>query len=311
MLKRSRRSSREKTRSEVSGQALAGLTREQLQSKLDWLVRMRIVEASANNWVAGVEDRGTSDEPPVHSASKSGGSLRSTPATRILYSIHPAVRDGFLSGISGEAAVAGHEAVRKGSGSLSRRQPPVRIRPIPPRSTCWKRSSTTRSSPATSAKPTTSTENRIGGYKNLGWRLGAYERGERICRAFAGGQSPETVAFRLRESSTSSDATFAERKLDESHAPGCRRRETLGNAAPARCGGCLFSTCPKPRSRSSSTSGRCICSELGRLAAAARCYELGLEMDIRQEDWKRRVAQQPEPVRRVAAERPLEPLATG
>ena len=32
--------------------------------------------------------------------------------------------------------------------------------------------------------------NRIGGYGNLGHRLGAYERGERICRAFSGGQSP-------------------------------------------------------------------------------------------------------------------------
>ena len=41
---------------------------------------------------------------------------------------------------------------------------------------------------------------RIGNFRNLGWRLGAYERGERICRAFAGGESPEAVAeFMIRQ----------------------------------------------------------------------------------------------------------------
>jgi hypothetical protein len=33
---------------------------------------------------------------------------------------------------------------------------------------------------------------RIGGYRNLIWRLGDYKRGERICQGFAGGEAPES-----------------------------------------------------------------------------------------------------------------------
>ena len=68
----------------VSGKALAGLDAKQLQKKLDWLVRMRIVEATE------------SSSPNTH------------------YSIHPAVRDGFLNGIGQEDREASHEAVRRG-----------------------------------------------------------------------------------------------------------------------------------------------------------------------------------------------------
>ena len=83
----------------VSGEALAGLDADQLQKKLDWLVRMRIVEeCGVRNAERGVEEK--------HSAIR-------TPKSA-LYSIHPAVRDGFLSGIGQEAAQASHEAVRKG-----------------------------------------------------------------------------------------------------------------------------------------------------------------------------------------------------
>ena len=35
--------------------------------------------------------------------------------------------------------------------------------------------------------------NRIGGYRNLSWRLGDYRRGERICRAFAAGHPPTSA----------------------------------------------------------------------------------------------------------------------
>ena len=62
----------------VSGKALASLDADQLQKKLDWLVKMRIIEASGTQ---------ASDDMPE---------------TR--YNIHPAVRDGFLSGISRDAA---------------------------------------------------------------------------------------------------------------------------------------------------------------------------------------------------------------
>ncbi len=94
---------------EVSGQALAALNAEQLQSKLDWLVRMRIVEATSRPDQAK-RSSGTDEESPERRSARSG--LPASLST--LYSIHPAVRDGFLSGISRDAALAGHEAVRKG-----------------------------------------------------------------------------------------------------------------------------------------------------------------------------------------------------
>jgi hypothetical protein len=99
----------------VSGKALAALNAEQLQSKLDWLVRMRIVEATPGN---PKRERGTTED-----SAPSPSLTRRVTNTDALYSIHPAVRDGFLSGISRDAALAGHEAVRIRSGSLSRRRP--------------------------------------------------------------------------------------------------------------------------------------------------------------------------------------------
>ena len=86
----------------VSGQALADLNAQQLQSKLDWLVRMRIVECSYGRQT--VDERASSHSPRSGERSYE----------RALFSIHPAVRDGFLRGISGDAPLAGHEAVRKG-----------------------------------------------------------------------------------------------------------------------------------------------------------------------------------------------------
>ncbi|MBL8873637.1 MAG: TIR domain-containing protein [Planctomycetaceae bacterium] len=78
----------------VSGPALASLSAQQLQKKLDWLVRMRIVDSQP-------EFR---DVKTQISNSKS----------QLRYSIHPAVRDGFLSGLGDAALRENHEAVRRG-----------------------------------------------------------------------------------------------------------------------------------------------------------------------------------------------------
>jgi nucleoside phosphorylase len=155
----------------VSGKALAGLDADQLQKKLDWLVRMRIVgkfESSSAN----TENR--------------------TPKT--LYNIHPAVRDGFLSGIGQEAAVASHEAVRKGLEVSLGGQ-----------------SGTNPSDPATldlleeiiyhslmagrTEEAWEIYEKRMGGYSNLGRTLGAYQRGARICRGFASDRAPKDACL--------------------------------------------------------------------------------------------------------------------
>ncbi len=106
------------------------------------------------------------------------------------FSVHPAVRDGFLKTLDEETSRLGHEAARE------RLQVSLGDRP-----------GANPSDPATLdlleeiAHHTLAAGhgeeafalywNRIGGYRNLGWRLGAYERGERICRAFAGGRQPE------------------------------------------------------------------------------------------------------------------------
>ncbi|MFN8000725.1 MAG: hypothetical protein U0X75_06885 [Acidobacteriota bacterium] len=83
----------------VSGPALAGLSSAQLQKKLDWLVRMRIVEASTKS---SAQPHSPSDLKPE------------TRNLKPFYSIHPAVRDGFLSGIGDAALRDNHEAVRQG-----------------------------------------------------------------------------------------------------------------------------------------------------------------------------------------------------
>jgi len=83
----------------VSGRALASLAADQLQKRLDWLVRMRIVEV-------------TYDGPPKPSSALDSTTSEAHRTAR--YTIHPAVRDGFLNGIGREEREAGHEAVRKG-----------------------------------------------------------------------------------------------------------------------------------------------------------------------------------------------------
>ena len=181
----------------VAGVALSRLKADGLQEKLDLLVRMGLREAAPGN---PKRQRGTTDDSP------SDPSL----TRRVNYSIHPAVRDGFLSGISRDAALAGHEAVRKvlevtlGDAPGENPSDPAALDLLEEIVHHTLQSGHVR-------EAWDIHQNRIGGYQNLGWRLGAYERGERICRAFAGGQTKP-----------------------------------------------LFSTCPKPRRRSSSTSGRCI-----------------------------------------------------
>jgi len=101
--------------------------------------------------------------------------------------------------------------------------------------------------------------NRIGGYENLVWRLGAYERGERICRAFAGGEPPESC-FSLREKSI----LFAERTTTKSP----------------------YLALPETEQAVFINEWALYLTGLGRLATAARCFEFHLEMRMQPEDWK-------------------------
>ena len=247
----------------VSGKALAGLDGDQLQRKLDWLVRMRIVEASDSNPKRERGNRAGSDKDPSLT-------LRVTiDEPRTLYTIHPAVRDGFLGGISRDAAVASHEAVRQGLevslGDAPGKNPSDRT-------TLDLLEEIVHHTAQSGHVPEAwgIYWNRIGGYKNLGWRLGAYERGERICRAFAGCESPETVVWVERSEDPPSPAGRA-------HAAG--GAASLGLDPP-------YQDLPESTRAIFINGWGLYLKNLGRLAAAARCHELNIEIRMRQENWK-------------------------
>jgi hypothetical protein len=222
----------------VSGQALAGLTTQQLQRKLDWLMQMRIIEATR-----------------IQS--------RQTGQTRILYNIHPAVRDGFLQGIGDDIATTSHEAIRTGL-EVSLGDVPGR-NPSDP-ATLDLLEEIVYHAIASGQVPEAWIIywDKIGRYNNLGWRLGAYERGERICRAFGGGQFPEAVVAVWQ-----------------------------GEASPARLLPCLALS--KGDQASLINEWALYLTNLGCLAAAARCHAVLVEYDMQQEDWRKRLHQLPQP----------------
>jgi len=135
----------------ISGEHLAGLNEQQLDLRLKILTEMRLIERS-----------------------RTGN-----------YAVHPAVRDGFVKGLDPtgvkaiqEAAVAGLEAKlvsRPGDGFPSDRPTLDLLEEI-----------THHAIAAGHLDDAWSIyEQRLGGYSNLAWKLGLYERGERICRSFA------------------------------------------------------------------------------------------------------------------------------
>jgi tetratricopeptide (TPR) repeat protein len=180
---------------------------------------------------------------------------RQTGQTRTLYNIHPAVRDGFMQGIGRDVATVSHEAIRTGLevslGTAPGENP---------------------SDPATldlleeivyHAMACGQVQEafdiywyKIGNYKNLGWRLGDYERGERICRQFGGGQSPEAVAAVWQ-------------------APQPTAAEPLPCLALSEAWQAVFIN-----------EWALYLKNLGRLDAAARCYEAATEMAIQQKNWQ-------------------------
>jgi hypothetical protein len=210
----------------VSGAALAGLSGPQLQKKLDWLVRMRIVESQS-------QIQNLKSEISNHKS-------------QIRYSIHPAVRDGFLSGLAADALRENHEAVRQGL-AVSLGDAPGENPSDPATLDLLEEivHHTLQSGHVPEAWDIY--WNRIGNYKNLGWRLGAYERGERICRAFAGGISPLSLWERVRVR-----AAAGEEPSPQSFPTSGRGSS---GASPFREFG---RDCPKTLKRSSSTNGRCI-----------------------------------------------------
>jgi tetratricopeptide (TPR) repeat protein len=151
----------------ISGPELACLNEQQLHSKLQLLVEMRLVEASK---------------------------LQTSEQTSQIYTVHPAVRDGFLNKLDSETARLGHDAAREGLETSLGGQPSDN--PSDPATLDLLEEIVYHTLAAGHAQEAFDIYwYRIGNYKNLGWRLGAYERGERICRAFAAGQPPQAASL--------------------------------------------------------------------------------------------------------------------
>ncbi|GAG24518.1 unnamed protein product, partial [marine sediment metagenome] len=161
---------------EISGPDLAGLSAAELQHRLDLLVEARLLEEGER------ERTGTETQTEGAAAEKV-----------TVYSVHPAVRDGFLRSLDADAAQRGHDTARAGLEALLSERPGGEY-PSHPATLDLLEEIVYHTLEADHAQEAWNIHrNRIGGFKNLGWRLGAYERGERICRAFAGGRPPETA----------------------------------------------------------------------------------------------------------------------
>ena len=159
-------------RDEISGPELAKLSFEELAGKLQKLAAMRLIE------VSGAEKR---EDPSVELGASS-------------FSIHPAVRGGFLAGLDAETAQRGHNAAREGltaslggiPGSVTNASDPATLDLL--EEIVYHTLAADHANDAWHIY-----RHRMGGYRNLGHRLGAYQRGERICRAFAAGRAPQTA----------------------------------------------------------------------------------------------------------------------
>ena len=142
----------------VSGSALAALNETELKKKLDWLVRMRIIEQTET-----AEDGQTA-----------------TPA----FQIHPAVRDGFLDGLNQAARESGNEAIRKTLDVQLGDRPG--LKPSSPEVLDAMEEILHHTIGAEHAREAWFLyQKRMGGFENIGRRLGNFERGMRVCKAIA------------------------------------------------------------------------------------------------------------------------------
>jgi tetratricopeptide (TPR) repeat protein len=127
------------------------LTRDEMETKLAWLATMRLVEIS-------------------------NGSV----------SIHPAVKEGFLIGYDSTAERFGHDAIREGLTVSLSKFPEASGAPSHPDALNLIEEIIYHALKSEKIEEAWRIyEQRLGGFVNLGWRLGEYERGERICNEIA------------------------------------------------------------------------------------------------------------------------------
>ena len=141
---------------DISGRELAGLNERSVQNRLDLLTEMRLLECTEEG----------------------------------MYTVHPAVRDGFVSGIDASGSRAGHDAARQGLESLLAERPGEGFPSDPARLDLLEEIVYHAIEARQIAEAWSIYADRIGGYGNLGWTLALCDRGDRICRMFTAGVAP-------------------------------------------------------------------------------------------------------------------------
>jgi tetratricopeptide (TPR) repeat protein len=215
----------------LSGPELAALSPAEVRARMDRLVAMRLLEATEVGPFTRRQPTAAA-RPAVFSGVRD-----------VTYTVHPAVRDGFLKDMDEDAARLGHDAAREGLVASLGGLPGRGMYPSDPNTLDLLEEIIYHTLAAGSAGAAWEMYlYQIGAYENLGRRLGAYERGERICRAFIEGRPAES-------------APLPEQLSRHEHA------FFLNEYA-------LY------------------LSDVGRLEAAARCYERNVAMRLAEGSWK-------------------------
>jgi hypothetical protein len=215
----------------LSGPELAALSPAEVRVRMDRLVAMRLLEATEVGPFTRRQPTAAA-RPAVFSGVRD-----------VTYTVHPAVRDGFLKDMDEDAARLGHDAAREGLVASLGGLPGRGMYPSDSNSLDLLEEIIYHTLAAGSAGAAWEMYlYQIGAYENLGRRLGAYERGERICRAFVEGRPAES-------------APLPEQLRPHEHA------FFLNEYA-------LY------------------LSDVGRLEAAARCYERNSAMRLAEGSWK-------------------------
>jgi hypothetical protein len=169
---------------DLSGPELAALSPAEVRARLEKLAALRLLEPTERHAHGGHERPAT-----AHAVPTVFSGVEDT-----TWAVHPAVRDGFLSGLEAGRARSGHAAACGGLIASLGGLPGRGTNPADTRTLDLLEEITYHTLEAGLAGTAWELYRyQLGGYENLGRRLGAYERGERLCRAFAASQSAEAA----------------------------------------------------------------------------------------------------------------------
>jgi hypothetical protein len=167
---------------ELSGPELAALSPSEVRARMDKLVAMRLLEEALGRR-ARYQSQVSGSQPTVFSD-----------VGEATYTVHPAVRDGFLKGLDRGVARLGHDAASEGLVASLGGLPGRGTYPSDGRTLDLLEEIVYHTLAAGRAAAAWELYlYQIGAYENLGRRLGAYERGERICQAFVEGRPAEAA----------------------------------------------------------------------------------------------------------------------